>query len=438
MTMSGVEIPTSALGSVGRFRAVRALAWLLMLSLVAAPFVLVFTPWQQSVHGAGRVIAYAPLERRQAVEAPIEGRVVHWYVQEGDTVAAGDPIADLADNDPDILDRMRRERDAARAQVDAIALSISLTEARIASLRAAREAAVVNAEQRVLKASSAIDAAERAVDAAEATLTTAELNLDRQRSLHEKGLNSEREYELSLLEAERARTELDRARASLTMAEAEVRALSASRGNVASTNDADIESTRATLEKLKGDQAKAVTELTQVEVKLARQEQMQVVAPRAGVILRLLAKQGSEMVKSGDPLVQLVPNARARAVELYVGGNDTPLIESGREVRIQFEGWPAVQFVGWPSAAVGTFGGQVAFVDAHGDLDGRFRVVVLPNEGEHWPDERYLRQGVRANGWILLDEVSIGFELWRQFNGFPPALMSQQKEDAAHADEVAK
>jgi hypothetical protein len=25
-------------------------------------------------------------------------------------------------------------------------------------------------------------------------------------------------------------------------------------------------------------------------------------------------------------------------------------------------------------------------------------------------------------GWILLDTVSLGWELWRQFNGFPPTI----------------
>nr|MCH9680528.1 transporter [Deltaproteobacteria bacterium] len=88
----------------------------------------------------------------------------------------------------------------------------------------------------------------------------------------------------------------------------------------------------------------------------------------------------------------------------------------------QFEGWPAVQFVGWPSVAVGTFGGTVAFVDATDNGAGRFRVVVVPDGEEPWPAARYLRQGVRANGWVLLNQVSIGYELWRQFNGFPPAV----------------
>ena len=31
-----------------------------------------------------------------------------------------------------------------------------------------------------------------------------------------------------------------------------------------------------------------------------------------------------------------------------------------------------------------------------------------------------LRQGVRTNGWVLLGQVPLGYELWRQINGFPP------------------
>jgi len=80
-----------------------------------------------------------------------------------------------------------------------------------------------------------------------------------------------------------------------------------------------------------------------------------------------------------------------------------------------------VQFAGWPSVAVGTFGGRVAFVDAADDGRGDFRVVVVPDpEDGPWPAASYLRQGVLAKGWVLLNRVSLGFEIWRQFNGFPP------------------
>jgi hypothetical protein len=38
-----------------------------------------------------------------------------------------------------------------------------------------------------------------------------------------------------------------------------------------------------------------------------------------------------------------------------------------------------------------------------------------------------LRQGARAQGWVLLNRVSVGYELWRQFNGFPPTLPVEGK-----------
>jgi hypothetical protein len=95
-------------------------------------------------------------------------------------------------------------------------------------------------------------------------------------------------------------------------------------------------------------------------------------------------------------------------------------------VRLQFEGWPAVQFTGWPSVAVGTFGGEVALIDATDDGTGRFRILVKPDAADAWPRGVYLRQGVRVNGWVLLNQVKLGYELWRRFNGFPPTVAPQE------------
>jgi hypothetical protein len=130
-------------------------------------------------------------------------------------------------------------------------------------------------------------------------------------------------------------------------------------------------------------------------------------------------------VKAGDGLLVIVPDTEDRAVELWIAGNDMPLLSDGRPVRLQFEGWPAVQFTGWPSVAVGTFGGHVALIDSTDDGSGRFRILVRPDTNEPWPTGLYLRQGVRVNGWVLLDSVKLGYELWRRFNGFPPTVKPQ-------------
>ncbi|MCH9699640.1 MAG: secretion protein HlyD, partial [Gammaproteobacteria bacterium] len=65
----------------------------------------------------------------------------------------------------------------------------------------------------------------------------------------------------------------------------------------------------------------------------------------------------------------------------------------------------------------------VSFVDASSSLKGKFRVLIIPDERDHpWPSARYLRQGGAVKSWILLQQVSLGYEIWRQLNGFPPML----------------
>ena len=295
---------------------------------------LILIPWQQTSKGSGRVIAYSPNERPQSIEAPVEGRVAHWYVQEGSVVRKGDLLVEISDNDPQILTRLHNERDATLDR---------------------------------------LSATERAIQATKK-------NLERQRSLEKQGLSSRRAMELADLEYARYLT----------------------------------------------DAANASAELALIEVRLARQQAQTISANADGFISRVFGGQGGEMVKSGDVLMTIVPETKSRAVELWVKGNDVPLLSEGRHVRLQFEGWPAIQFSGWPSVAVGTFGGKIAVIDATDNGKGEFRVLIVPDGDQGWPSGRYLRQGIRTYGWILLNQVSLGYEIWRQFNGFPPIIASDE------------
>jgi pyruvate/2-oxoglutarate dehydrogenase complex dihydrolipoamide acyltransferase (E2) component len=172
------------------------------------------------------------------------------------------------------------------------------------------------------------------------------------------------------------------------------------------------------------DVSSASAELARIETRIARQASQSVTASRDGIVQRIFAPQGGVMVKAGQDLALIVPDTASRSVELKISGNDAPLLSVGRQVRLQFEGWPAVQFAGWPSVAIGTFGGEIAVIDPGADAEGNVRIIVFPDKDSEWPDARYLRQGVRVVGWVLLDTVRLGWELWRQFNGFPPTLAS--------------
>lgn len=166
-------------------------------------------------------------------------------------------------------------------------------------------------------------------------------------------------------------------------------------------------------------------EIIDLRNKRSELDRLEITAPRSGRIQQWYGLEGSDTIKEGDQLFVIVPDADEMSVEMSVSGNDMPLIKEGDPVRLQFQGWPAVQFVGWPSVAVGTFGGKVNRVFPTDDGKGNFRVVVTADNHfareDGWPDD-ILRQGVRANGWVLLEEVKLGYEIWRQLNGFPKSI----------------
>jgi membrane fusion protein, adhesin transport system len=401
-------------------RIMAALLLSLLLSLVLG---LILTPWVQNVSGTGRLIAFAPMERQQTIDAPIDGRILRWLVLEGSRVKEGDIIAEMSDNDPQIMTRLEGEREAVQARLQAaIGREQSLGD-RIIGLEGSRRNALSAAGSRLSMAVDRVRAAEQFVDAAEATLRTASINIERQKRLLDRGLASNRTVELAELDHVRAITEVDRAKAALNAARNEKLALEADQQKVETDFRSSLDDARASQQSARVEIANARAELQRMEVRVARQTLQTVKAPREGTIFRLLEQPSGNQMKVGQAIAILIPEASTPVVELAMKGNDIPLINVGRKVRLQFEGWPALQFAGWPSVAVGTFGGEVILVDQADDGKGKFRILVAPDPNdEPWPNRQYLRQGVRANGWVLLNEVKVWFELWRQFNGFPPVI----------------
>lgn len=416
-----VDVALGSLGLAPRTRAKKVVARIVVGALLLFASALIFVPWQQSVRGGGRVIAYSPQERQQYVEAPLEGRVVAWHVQEGSKVKRGDLLAEMSDNDPLILGRIQTEIDMLKQRVAAARARQESIDSRIKELEASRKSAVEASNSRISMARQRIQQQQQVVNATEMSLKTSQLNFDRQSSLFAEGLSSKRQVEVAELEYVKQKTETERARSQLDATRSDEAAINADQLKMLADVGASINDAHASRASAISDEASANAELARTEGKMARQQTQQIIAPRDGMILSVIARQGGELFKAGEPLLSFVPDTDARAVEIIMDGNDTPLITEGRHVRLQFEGWPAIQFTGWPSVAVGTFGGRVAWVDPADNGLGKFRVVVVPDENDDaWPTRTYLRQGTRVNGWVLLGRVRLGFELWRQWNGFPP------------------
>lgn len=423
--VSAVPDGFAALEIVRRPSWVGRIARVIVVALCVMPLLILLVPWQQNFAAAGRVLAFAPLERQQNVEAPIAGRVVKWYVQEGSIVNADDPLVDIADIDPNLIMRLEQEREALQGKYLASGEKVRSYEQQVANLTTTRDLAASAASYRLDMAKEKVRSATATFDAAHAALKAADAQYLRYKNLLDDGLVSRRDFDLAERDFEVARTSVDSAEATVKASLNEQQAVEAELRRVRAEADSKIDSARATMNEAQGQVQEARASLAKIDVSISRQQAQHVRAPRDGVVFRLLAAQDGAIVKAGDPLMVLVPRSNDRAVELWLDGNDAPLVRKGSIVRLQFEGWPAVQFLGWPSVAVGTFGGTVALTDTTDNGKGKFRVLVVPDPSQPaWPEPHYLRQGVRAKGWVLLNRVTIGYELWRQLNGFPPVIAS--------------
>lgn len=411
---------------VGSSRLARRIARMLITLLVVTILLMAFAPWQQSITGSGFVVAYDPNSRQQVVEAPIEGRIARWNdaLVENMRVAAGDFIAEIRDLDDEYSERLKGQLENTKQVLTALQKVVTATEEQVHAYQIARSEIEAAQNAYVQSATEKAAAAEQKLSIAEAAVPQLQAAFERARELHAGGnlaLEKLQEIERKLLEAQgKVREESFNVKS----AHADLEGKKSDRHAYIQKATADVSYYEGQLDKARAEVSKAEKELHDMESKVARQQTQIVTAPFDGFVVHITANLGTGVVKKSDPLCTIVPDTKDRAVQIWLDGNDAPLVEPGRHVRLQFEGWPAVQFAGWPSVAVGTFGGTVVSVDMIDNGKGKFRCQILPDhsDSQRWPEGRFLRQGVRTNGWVLLEQVPLWFEVWRKLNGFPPTV----------------
>jgi multidrug efflux pump subunit AcrA (membrane-fusion protein) len=220
-------------------------------------------------------------------------------------------------------------------------------------------------------------------------------------------------------ERAQAEAEIEAGRAALAVAELDVgRLTELVREGLAAPRE--LELAQIKVNDYRAKLAQSRSKATSLEIRINRQGAQIVGAPRDGRIQRIVAGDSATLVKEGDTIATFAPTVTQHTVELYLDGRDIPLVHRGRRVRLEFEGWPAVQFSGWPAVSRGVFDGEVHTVDAAASPNGLYRVLVVPSPGRPpWPTEPTVRLGAKVRGWVMLETVTVGYELWRRLNDFP-------------------
>lgn len=415
-------------------RVVRWFGRVTLLTMICLSIAMFLLPWRQTAAGVGIVVALDPQERPQPVRSPSKGVIsyVKPGLREGTFVEEDELVIRLT---PFAADGV--------SQLDTQIIAMESKEAAaLSSLEVAKQAATLQlraGESLNSSLSRDLEAEREKWEQAKNDVTSFQAERDDKvnqlriaEKVMEKGLVSREELFTKRQAVEAAKAKVLKAENAV---EEFFKRLQSKEEEIESKRqDIDIKNRTANQKILEEMQKINTIEKEILDLRNKRNEldRLEIRAPRAGRIQQWFGLEGSDTVKEGDQLFMIVPDTDQLSVEMKVSGNDMPLVHEGDRVRLQFEGWPAVQFVGWPSVAIGTFGGKVNRVFPTDDGKGNFRVVVTPDNHfareNGWPDDRYLRQGVRANGWVLLKRVPLGYEIWRQLNGFPPVVAEEEPD----------
>lgn len=402
-------------------------------------FLILFLPWTQNVQSIGAVTAVSPNNRPQLVNAVIGGKIEKWFVQEGQYVKKGDTIAFLSEikaeyMDPELVRRTEDQMRSKEGSVGAYMGKVQALDQQIDAMIDNRIVKLNQAQNKIKQLRYKITADSADYRANEKLLKTARDQYDRANELYEKGQYSLTQMETRKIKVQEmeakvvslenklltSRNELINATQDLSSIDADYRDKIAKSESEKSSALSSIYDAEATVTKMQN----------QVANYSARSGFYYVTAPQNGYISQALKNGIGEIIKEGSPLVSIVPETADYGVEIFVSPYDLPLIHVGNKVQLQFDGWPAIVFSGWPNASVGMFQGKVIAVDNFVNENGKYRVLVAPDKSSHkWPDG--LRMGVAVKSMVLLNDVPIWYELWRQMNGFPPNYYTPKKDPAS-------
>lgn len=390
--------------------------------------ILLFLPWTQNISAGGTVTTLYQDQRPQQMNTIIPGRIVKWFVREGDFVKQGDTIVQLLDVkddylDPNLVVRTEEQLAAKRQKIEFYKEKIKATESQVTALEGVREFKLNALENKMdqLRRKVISDSAELA--AAQIDYGIADQQLIRARKMFSDGI-------IALVELERRTALFNKSLATLTEKQQKFQntkqdiVICRMDMSIVQQEVADkIFKARSEIASSQGEVATTDIEVSKNQNQLAnyviRGSQRWLIAPQSGQITKAKKAGINETVKEGEMIVEIVPDKVDHAVELFVKPMDLVLLSIGQEVRLIFDGYPAIVFSGWPKASYGTFLGKVIAIETNRSENGKFRVLVIPVEKEKkWPTD--IKVGAGSQGYALLKNVRIWYELWRQINGFPP------------------
>lgn len=413
-----------------------------LLILVGSVVISLFLPWTQFLQTKGFLTTLKPDDRPQNINSALPGRIEKWYVKEGDFVKKGDTIVQISEIkseyfDPMLVERTSEQINAKENSKDSYINKINALENQISALK---ENYILKLQQNVNKIKQAelkVFADSIDLETAHNNLNIAKVQLERFEQLFQQGLKSKTDmesrnvkYRDMIAKEASSNSKLLISRNELINAKIELNSIKADYEEKIAKAESDKRSAESSFFDNESTISKMNNDLNNYKI---RRQNLFITAPQDVYILKALSKGVGETIKDGEAIVTVMPANAELAVEFYVEPFDIPLVKLAEKGKLLFNGYPTVFVPGWPELSVGTFDAEIAAIDQSISENGKFRVLLKEIKGEHpWP--KSLKYGLGTEGVILLNDVPIWYEIWRQINGLPADFYAGDKAKPQKVD----
>ena len=403
--------------------------------------IIMFLPWTQNISGKGKVTTLRPDQKPQTIQSPIPGRIEQWFIKEGDYFEKGDTLMRISEIkseyfDDDLLNRTKDQINMKSNSVDTYSSKVDVLNKRIEALNKERTLKINQAKNKRSQIYLLAKTDSLNWEMAKTNLEIITTQYNRVKNLNAEGLKSTKDVESKRLKLQETETKLEMyknkflaSKNKRTNADLEISRIRTSYQDKLSKATSDLYSAQTSTYDAQVQLSKLNTSYSNYS---KREDYRYIKATQSGYVNKIYKSGIGETIKAGEKLVLVMPTHYELAVETYVRPIDLPLIHIGEKVSVQFDGWPAIVFSGWPNVSYGTYSAKVIAIDNYISKNGKFRILLSPDkEADHpWPNA--IRIGSGAKTMALLEEVPIGYEIWRQLNSFPPNFYQPSNTESTY------
>ena len=310
---------------------VRRVFWFIIFTVL----VILFIPWTQNIRSEGAVTTLRQEQRPQQMNNIIPGRIVKWWVKEGDQVKKGDTIIQLAEIkddylDPNLLQRTDQQKNAEQLTIDFYQNKVGAITQQMEALQSERDLKLSSIDNKVIQTKRKVQSDSIKIVAARNEMSVADRQLEGATKMFEQGVIALTEFERRKVLHQNTNAKLIGSQNDYNNSKQDLLILQLERSGA-------IQEYAEKIAKAQGDQFQSQSQIASGQGKVAklqnqydnyriRSGQYYVLAPQDGQVIKAKKAGLNEIVKEGDMIIEIVPKDFELAVEIWVRPMDLQLL----------------------------------------------------------------------------------------------------------------